>query len=202
MQRFFLLRNDPTEREATMVSKLRSLIVGKRAGIAVSLGLMASLTAGGFALAQGAGEQRVNAIFLPAASCTPDNPAQRASFGGLSANVGLIQNLSQTPINVSCALVRTGGLPAVSVTLDAIPGRDPVRARLVATATAGGASAQLQTANVSVNPGPNGGFQRASAAIPVQLSDDFGLVLRITVNPGDTIGRILLTQRGLTPRAQ
>jgi hypothetical protein len=135
----------------------------------------------------------VDAISLPA-GCTLDNPAQRASLSTLTAMSGLIQNLGANPVNLTCALVRTGGLPRVSVSVDVRPGSQPVRIRVVAADTSAGPSIPLVNAGAVSGP-PNGRFQRITAAFGQALSDNFGVVLKVTLNQGDTLGRILLRQQ-------
>jgi hypothetical protein len=135
----------------------------------------------------------VDAISLPA-GCTLDNPAQRSSLSTLTAMSGLIQNLGQNPVSLTCPLVRTGGLPRVSVSVDVRPGRQPVQIRVVAADTSTGPSVPLLNAG-AVSGAPNGRFQRITATFAQPLSGNFGVVLRVTLNQGDFLGRILLRQR-------
>jgi hypothetical protein len=167
-----------------------------RAAIA-TFALAASMSTSSLAHAQGTAlvpfVPGTDAIFLPA-SCTLDNPAQRNNLSALTAGTGLIQNLGPGAVNVTCALVRTGGFPRVSVAIDVRPGRQPVRARLIAADTSTGNSVGLQNVNLVSGPGGTG-FQRITGAFPSALSDDFGVTLKVTLAPGDTLGRILLRQR-------
>jgi hypothetical protein len=168
-----------------------------RAVVATMFVLAACFAGGSVARAQGTelvpARSGVDTILLPA-SCTLDNPAQRGNLSALTAQSGLIQNLGAAAVNLTCALVRTGGLPRVAVSIDVRPGSQPVRARVVAADTSTGNSVGLQTVNLISGPGGRG-FLRVTGAFPAPLSDNSGIVLRVTLGQGDTLGRILVSQR-------
>lgn len=165
--------------------------------LAATFALVTSLSTGSAVHAQTtfAPFNAVDSISLPA-GCTLDNPAQRSSLSTLTAMSGLIQNLGANPVSLTCALVRSGGLPRVSVIADVRPGSQPVRIRVVAADTSPSASASIPLLNASATSGaPNGRFQRITATFAQPLSDNFGVVLKVTLNQGDLLGRIVLRQQ-------
>jgi hypothetical protein len=160
-----------------------------------------SISFGGSAVAHAQGT-----ITLPT-TCVPIPDQGVVNTGGASvAGTGLIQNLGQGLLIVNCDIARaelgrsangTITIDALSQGVDPLSGRRILTARMMAAASRpiGGLGATtFMFVNFSTSARVRGWQRITSAQFPLPIDDSFGVFLRVTLNRGDVLGRILFRE--------
>jgi hypothetical protein len=170
--------------------------MSRRSLLTAAAALSISLSASAVAHAQG------GTITLPT-SCAPIPDQGVVNTGGaFVAGTGLIQNFGSAPLVVNCSMSRAavGRNVNGTVTLDGVTQAQgnlsaPVlTARLMAVATPPGGPMTIMFVNIGFVSGVQGLQRITSAQFPMPLNDDFGVFLRVVLQPFDFIGRILYRQ--------